>query len=250
MRWRSTVLVRIARHTCLALALSTSAAIAALPPPTGDFALTSRTPTWDFYGYFGAFWQDVPGSNSDSFVVPLEFRAINPNDWEFIVDTSVGAAEGQLGDLETGDTFIRVGKGFRPSSGFIDYVSFDIGGVAKGSESLSSGAQWSSQLRFQGGPTRFGFDVSLAYLGLDKNAGNGAGAFTASLGARSQIGRLHIGLDYVTTQLDDDHLRSVDLVVMQRNYRGSSVYGLVQKGLSDANNFWYVGVGYELKLGF
>jgi hypothetical protein len=250
MRRGSTVLGRIARHTFLALALSTSAAFAALPPPTGDFALASRTPAWDFYGYFGAFWQDVPGSNSDTFVVPLEFRAINPDDWEFIVDTSVGASEGHLGDFETGDTFIRVGKGFRPKSGFIDYLSFDIGGVAQGSDALTSGAQWSSQLRFQGGPTRLGFDVSFAYLGLDKNAGNGNSAFTSSLGVRSQIGRLHIGLDYITTQVNVDHLRSVDLVFMQRNYRGNSFYGLLQKGLSDANKFWYVGVGYELKLGF
>ena len=127
------------------------------------------------------------GKASDTLVVPVEFRAISPGDFELGVDSSLIAPEGRLGDADFGDTTLRLAKSFRPAAG-IDYLTLELGYVAsRGPDGFSGGIDWSGGVRAQGGATRLGYDVSVTYLDLDEESGFGDEGVTTSVGYRGQF---------------------------------------------------------------
>ena len=247
------MIASLSRRLCLLLAVSTAAF--AGESPTDRFVLTSRTPATDFYAFIGPAWsQDRDGG--DVWSAALELRGVRSFGSKFVIDVEM-AVESNLRylpdddstPLAIGDTALRYSMGFRDLLG-IDFVTLTGREVlSEESANFPRTVDRTFQLRAQGGWTRLGYDASITYLDFPDSAQAGNDGTTKSIGYRGQFGVYHLGLDYAWTdrrRVADQE--ALDFVVMRRSYRGDSCYALVQKGLSDDNDGWYVGVGYEFRI--
>ena len=242
------MITRSAGLACLTLALSTQIQ-ATGPSPMQRFALTSRAPGPDVYLYAGTEAFDAGETNVVG--APIELRVFLNDIFEIGLSSALqhGNFEGNSRTV-AGDTAVRASAGFRDLL-FFDFATVEVEKVVGHAPlGFSSGADYAAQIHLQDGWTRLGYDVTAAYLTYRNEPGLPDDAMRYSVGYRGQFAGLHLGLDYVTFTGDDlADSDFIDLVLMKRNHGGGSFYGLVEKGISADNDSWYVGIGYEFKLG-